>query len=159
MRVKVDYRTASKKCYENFCLSYPTIHISYNEWLEIIYMYNEGFRDTILETGEKEKLPSGLGSFSINKKKRKTKVTDPDGKEHINLPIDWKKSKEKGKLIYNFNFHTEGYFFGWMWFKKEARFMHSSLWRFKPSRVSSRMINHYIKSNTAYQHKYKQWKY
>jgi len=159
MRVKTDYRSASKSSYENFCLSNPNIRISYNEWLEIIYMYNEGFRDTILETGEKERLPSGLGAFSINKKKRVTKVTTPEGKQFINLPVDWKRTKEKGKIIYNFNFHTEGFFFGWMWFKKEARFQHSALWRFKPSRVSSRMINHYIKSNAAYQHRYKQWKH
>jgi len=158
MRVKVDYRTASKECYEDFCKTNPTIKLSFNQWLEIIYTYNEEFRNYILETGDKVKLPMGLGAFSINKKKRKMKKVGPDGKEYINLPIDWKKTKEKGKKIYNFNFHTEGYFFGWIWFKKEARFHQSSLWRFKPSRVTSRMISHYLKTNKEQQHIYKQWK-
>lgn len=159
MRVKVDYRSGSKSNYKTFCQNRPDIKISYNEWLEIIYQFNEDFRDYILETGKKEKLPMGLGAFSINKKIRKMKKTDPKtGKEYINLAIDWAKTKEKGKIIYNFNYHTEGYFFGWVWFKREARFKISFLWRFKPSRVSSRMIAHYIKSNKESQHIYKQWK-
>jgi len=101
----------------------------------------------------------GLGSFSVNKKKRKTKKMNKEGREFINLPIDWVKTKQKGRVIYNFNYHTEGFFFGWIWFKKEARFDFCSLWRFKPSRVSSRMIAHYIKANPKQQHIYKQWKH
>jgi hypothetical protein len=158
MRRKVDYRSSGKEAYKNFCITYPHIKLSYNEWLEIIYTFNEEFRNYILETGDKEKLPFGLGPFSINKKKRTTKKTAPNGKEYINLPIDWKKTKEKGKVIYNFNYHTEGFFFGWLWFKREARFYFSQLWRFKPSRVSSRMITHYLKTNKEQQHLYKQWK-
>jgi hypothetical protein len=60
-----------------------------------------------------------------------------DGQEHIGLPIDWKKTKEKGKTIYNFNFHTEGYFFGWKRFKDSVRLRDSELWYFKPSRTTS----------------------
>lgn len=159
MRVKVDYRSGSKTCYADFCATHPEINITYNEWLEVIYHFNEDFRNYILDTGEKVKLPLGLGAFSVTKKKRKTKKQSPEGREFINLPVDWVKTREKGKIIYNFNFHTEGYFFGWMWFKKEARFKFSTLWRFKPSRVSSRMIAHYIKTNKEAQHLYKQWKH
>lgn len=158
MRNKVEYRSGSKTSYKDFRAKHPGIDISYNEWLEIIYHFNEEFRDRILESGEKLKLPLGLGPFSINKKKRKVRKTSPDGKEFMNLPIDWPKTREKGKIIYNFNFHTEGYFFGWVWFKREARFKYATIWRFKPSRVSSRMIAHYIKTNKESQHIYKQWK-
>lgn len=158
MRVKVDYRSSSRKVYENFCKTHPEINISYNEWLEILYHFNEEFRDYILETGDREKLPQGLGSFSINKKKRKMKKKNLDGKEFMNLPIDWVKTKEKGKIIYNFNFHTEGNFFGWLWFKKDARFKNSELWYFKPTRVTSRMLAHYLNTNKEAQHLYRQWK-
>jgi hypothetical protein len=80
------------------------------------------------------------------------------GEEYINLPVDWQKSKEKGKRIYNFNYHTEGYFFGWMWFKQSARFKNSDLWYFKPSRLTSRLLSHYLKTNDKYQHIYNEWK-
>lgn len=157
MRTKIDWRSASKENYNNFCKKNPSVKLTFEEWRNIIYSYTEAFRDYILETGEKAKLPFGFGEFSINKKKRK-KMKDIDGKEFVNLPIDWKKTREKGKRIYNFNFHTEGYFFGWVWFKDTARLRQSDLWYFKPSRTTSRMLSHYLKTDDKYQNIYREWK-
>ena len=157
MRVKVDWRSSSKENYIDFCKKNPSIVMSYDKWKNVLYHYNNLFKEHILETGDKIKLPRGFGDFSINKKKRK-KFKDKDGKQYVNLPIDWKKTREKGKRIYNFNYHTEGYFFGWMWFRNTARFRFSNLWYFKPTRITSRLINHYIKIDDKYQHIYKEWK-
>ena len=158
MRVKIDWRSASKENYNNFCKKHPSIKLSFDEWRNIVYTYNETFKEYILETGERAKLPFGFGEFSINKKKRR-KMKGKDGKEDfVNLPIDWKKTREKGKRIYNFNFHTEGYFFGWVWFKETARFRQSNLWYFKASRNTSRLLSHYLKTNDRYQHIYHEWK-
>lgn len=144
------------ECYKDFCKKNPEVDLTFKEWKAIIYKFNESFRDHILETGEKIKLPQGLGYFSIKKKKRR-KSKGKDGKDFINLPVDWKKTKEKGKIIYNFNFHTEGFFFGWHWFKDSARFKHSNLWFFKPSRLTSRLIKTYIDKDTKYQDIYTEW--
>lgn len=157
MRVKVDWRSAGKDNYKDFCKKNSQISLSYDEWRSIIYTFNESFREYILETGDKAKLPLGIGEFSINKKKRRKTVTY-QGKQYVSLPIDWKKTREKGKRIYNFNYHTEGYFFGWMWFKLTARFKNSNLWFFKPSRTTSRLLSHYLKTNDQYQHLYCEWK-
>lgn len=156
MRVKVDWRSASVENYKNFCKKHPSIKLTFDEWRNIIYSFNEAFRNYILETGERAKLPFGFGEFSVNKKKRRKMKGLRD--EFINLPIDWKKTKEKGKYIYNFNYHTEGYFFGWLWFKETSRLRHTKLWYFKPSRVTSRMLSHYIKTDEKYQHMYHEWK-
>lgn len=158
MRTKIDWRSSSKDNYNNFCKKYPSIRLTYDEWRNILYTYNESFKEYILETGEKVKLPFGFGEFSINKKKRRRLKNNIDGKEFVNLPIDWQKTKEKGKVIYNFNYHTEGYFFGWMWFKNTARFKNSDLWYFKPSRLTSRLLSHYLKTNDKYQYIYNEWK-
>ena len=157
MRIKIDWRSASKDNYNNFCKKNPSIKLTFDEWRNIIYSFNESFKEYILETGERAKLPYGFGEFSINKKKRR-KIKGIDGKEFVNLPIDWKKTREKGKRIYNFNFHTEGFFFGWVWFKSTARFKHSQLWYFKPSRNTSRLLSHYINADDKYQHLYHEWK-
>jgi hypothetical protein len=157
MRVKVGWRSASKENYKEFCNTHPNIHISYSDWAGVIYAFNESFRNYLLETGDKLKLPSGFGDFSIIKKYR-AKFKTFAGKERINLPIDWIKTREKGKIVYNMNYHSEGYFFGWKWFKSTARFKFTDLWYFKPSRVSSRLIAHYIKVDEKYQHIYKEWK-
>ena len=158
MRVKVDWRSSSKDNYKDFCKNHPEIKLSFMEWKNIVFTFTDYFKEYILETGKKAKLPYGFGEFSINKKKRKRiKVNPKNGKEFINLPIDWKKTKEKGKIIYNFNYHTEGYYFGWLWFKETVRFKHSRLWSFKPSRTTSRIITHYINVDSKYQHLYKEW--
>ena len=157
MRTKVDWRSASKENYNNFCKKHPSLKLTFEEWRNIIYSYTDAFKDYILETGERAKLPFGFGEFSINKKKRR-KMKGIDGKEFVNLPIDWKKTREKGKRIYNFNFHTEGYFFGWVWFKDTARLRQTDLWYFKPSRTTSRMLSHYLKTDSKYQNIYREWK-
>jgi nucleoid DNA-binding protein len=156
-RVKVDWRSSSKDNYKNFCKKNSLIQITFDEWRNIIYSFSDAFKNYILESGDKAKLPYGFGEFSINKKKRK-RYKMVDGKEIINLPIDWQKSKEKGKRIYNFDYHTEGYFFGWMWFKESTKFRNVDLWYFKPSRNTSRLLSHYIKTDDKYQHIYNEWK-
>ena len=157
MRTKLDWRSASKENYTDFCKKNPSIKLTFDEWKGIVYGFNDLFRLYILETGEKAKLPQGFGEFSINKKKR-VKIKVHNDREFINLPVDWKKTKEKGKIIYNFNYHTEGFFFGWMWFKRTARFTDADLWYFKPTRDTSRLLAHYIKTNDKYQHLYREWR-
>lgn len=152
----VEWRSGSKDNYNDFCKKHPTTILSYQQWRKIVYGFNESFREYILETGERGKLPFGIGEFSIIKKKRK-RIKVKEGKEYMNLPIDWKKTKEKGKRIYNFNFHTEGYFFGWIWFKYTSRIVQADLWYFKPCRLTSRLLSYYLKTNDRYQHLYCEW--
>jgi nucleoid DNA-binding protein len=155
-RTKIDWRSSSKENYINFCKKNPSVKLTFDEWKNIVYSFNESYKNYILETGEKAKLPFGFGEFSINKKKRR-KIKGINGQEFINLPIDWPKTKLKGKVIYNFNYHTEGYFFGWVWFKDTARLKHSDFWYFKPTRITSRLLAHYLKTNDKYQHIYHEW--
>jgi nucleoid DNA-binding protein len=107
MRIKIDWRSSSKENYKLFCKKHPSIKLTFDEWRNILYSFNEAFKNYILETGEKARLPFGFGEFSINKKKRRKKKGLND--EFVNLPIDWQKTKEKGKRIYNFNFHRSTY--------------------------------------------------
>ena len=151
-----DWRSASRDNYKEFRKKHKDIKgVDYKTWSGIIKGFNCKFRDYLLETGEKERLPRGFGEFSIIKKKRRHFI-EYEGKLHNNLPIDWKKTKEKGKVIYNFNFHTEGYTFGWLWRKTTAMFKLSSYWYFKPCRISSRMINEYLRKDPKYQYLYQE---
>lgn len=154
-RTKIEWRSGSKENYLDFCSKHADIKLTFIEWKNIVHSYNDKFRMYILETGEKVRMPMGFGQFSINKKKRKRK-RGLNG-EFINMPVDWKKSKILGKRIYNMNHHTDGYFFGWIWFKSTARFKQPMLWYFKPGRETSRMINHYLRIEEKYQYIYKEW--
>lgn len=155
MRIRYEYRTTSKEVYSRFKKKNPTIKLSYTEWCNILYSFNYEFRDYCLETGLKAKFPAGFGEFCITKYKIKS-TKEWEGKEYIKLPIDWKKTKEKGFKVYHMNAHTEGYKFRWLWLFGSQRFFYSELWTFKPSRISSRLIKHYI--SNGYDQKYLQWK-
>lgn len=156
MRRPVSYRTASRRSYENFRLAFPSLPLTYQQWASIIYTFNYNFRDHLLESGERAKMPWGFGDFMVAKKKKKRYKTLPDGTERVNLSINWKATREEGKYIYYLNDHTEGYNFYWRWEPKSARFYNSSIWYFKPSRISSRLITHYL-SQPGYQDLYQCW--
>ena len=102
------------------------------------------------------KFPYGFGDFCITKFKPKRYKTTANGNEIVGLPVDWKKTREAGKRIYHMNYSTEGFKFRWLWDMTKARFAKCDVWSFKPSRISSRLINHYIKQ--GYQDKYLEWK-
>lgn len=155
MRVSREYRMASRDNYELFCKDRPNINLSFLEWSNIIYSFNYGMRDYALETGEIIKFPWGLGELVISKKKSRKFITDPQGIERVNLAIDWAKTRKLGKKIYHLNHHTNGFRFKWKWFSYTARFKYHKMWVFKPSRVSSRLITHYINQN--YASKYMEW--
>ena len=156
MRVPVQYRSTQKDVYKRFREKYPQHNIDFNQWATIIYNFNYAFRDYVLETGHKCKFIHGFGDFAITKW-RPRKTVEIEGEEKINLPVDWKKSREYGKYIYHMNFNTDGYKFRWKWWNKAARFCVASLWNFKPSRVTSRLLKHYI-SLPDYQDHYLTWK-
>lgn len=159
MRVEVEYRSASAERYRDFRREHPNIKITAKQYYDVIRTYNSLFREYILETGERAKLPWGIGFFSINKKKMR-RHRDWNGERKITLPIDWQKTKAAGKRIYNMNYHTDGHKFRWIWFTSTAYFRFSSLWNFKPSRESSRAIATYInKPEGKYADVYHEWKH
>lgn len=152
-----DYRSNSKEAYERFCVAYPDIDLSYTEWNGILVSYNKLLRDYAVTSGEKVKLQRGLGSLAISGKKSRRTVY-VNGVERVVLAVDWKKSKEVGKKVYNFNSHTDGYRYRWLWFCGDARFYMSDIWQFKPCRESSRRITEFIKSRGPGRVEiYKQW--
>jgi hypothetical protein len=156
MRKPVEYRTASKETFKAFKQTHPDVKIDFTTWANIIYTFNYAFRDYALETGHKCKYIFGFGEFAITKWKPH-KTTLVDGEEKINLPVDWKKTKEYGKRIFHMNYHTDGYKFRWIWFTNSGRFWCSQLWNFKPSRVTSRLLNHYV-NLPDYKEYYLSWK-
>jgi hypothetical protein len=156
-RVKVSYRTSSREVYNRFCAAHPSVSLSFDKWLEIIYTFNQNFRDHLLETGDRSKLPWGLGTFSISKKKTRRSIIK-DGKELIIMAVDWAKTKKAGKKIYHLNTHTDNYRYKWKWFNSDARFYQADIWVFKPSRVTSRKLAEYLKRpNSPYPQLYREW--
>jgi hypothetical protein len=156
-RPKVEYRSTSKATYIAFQKAHPEIKITYAKWREVIYAFNEAFRDYVLDTGDRCRLPWGFGDVVISKKPTKRFRTTKEGKEVIALPVDWKRTKELGKKVYLYNDHTEGYRMRWYWLKDQLRLKGAQYLLFKPCRSAARRLSEYLKRNPYYQHLYKEW--
>jgi len=154
-RPKLDYVTASKANYKEFCKNYPNIFISFDVYKNIIYTTNDLYAKYVLD-GEKVKLPQGFGSLAINKKKQRIKI-NIKGVDKMCLAIDWPETKKHGKYIYHMNSHTDGYRFKWYWFKAEAFLPDHFAWSFNATRINSRKLAQLLKDeNSSYINLYKE---
>lgn len=155
---KVGYKTGSKETYLEFCKAHPKINITHRQYKIIITAYNKMFRDYILETGEKFRMPHGFGDISIRKWKKATYNIHPiTGEKHIALAIDWARTKAIGKRVYHLNSNTDGFRFQWKWFKDTAKIEFPFIYNFKPARETSRKIAEYIKKIPDHYHTYREW--
>lgn len=153
---KVEYRTDSREAYNLFRKEHPDIEIDVVKWRNIIRTHNELFANYLLDTGERVHLRS-FGTFTITRKRSSKSFEGPNGKVYINLPVDWKKSKELGKKVYLFNSHSDGNRYIWKWFRSDSRIFAYEIWYFKPIRRISRKLAEYIRMGTEQQEKYKNW--
>lgn len=156
-RGRADYLSTGKVVYERFCERHPEVSVTYKQWKAVLKAYNTKYREHVVTTGDKVKLPWGMGPFAISKKKVRRSVLCRDGVERVMLPIDWKRSKELGKRVYHLNLHTNGYAYYWYWFVQESRLPEAGIWVFKPCRDSSRAIS-FMAADPRYIDIYKQWK-
>ena len=160
-RPKFDFRTSSLDNYKKFRKDYKHVKISVSEWRKIILQYTEIYKEYLLETGAILNVPSDCGKLLIKKKKRSRYKTNPvTGKTFMNLPVDWKKSKELKKKVYIMNYHTDGYFFGWTWVKRSRKnvpyIKYANMWKFQAMKNSKKMLFHYLTVDQKYQHLYKE---
>lgn len=157
-RPKIEWRSASRDNYTAFCKLHPKVKITYKQFCSIIYKWNELFMNNLLDTGDRVKLPYGLGPLCVTKYRQTKYKKNKEGIEKISLAINWVETKKLGKRVYITNFHTEGYKFYWAWVHREARFKCSFAWRFKAARVHSRKLASYLKDSTnKHTNLYKQW--
>lgn len=137
-------------------MAYPHINIEFKKWIEIQQVCNWMFMEAALTGGDPIKLPYGFGVVAISKRPTQTFVIK-NGEPKKRLPVDWKKSKQEGFLIYNMNFHTSGWRYKWKWFTRTARILESQIWALKPCRKASRAIACFV-NKPFYAQLYKEWK-
>ena len=158
MPYTVEYRSGSTEAYRKFKSANPDIRIGIVKWRAITRDFNELFAEYLLQTGEREKLSHGMGSFSISKKKT-VKIINHRNGSHISLPVDWVQSKKLGKKIYMMNSHSDGFRCKWKWFREESTIKLPQIWMFKAIRPRSRDIARYLKDidGAVYLERWKQW--
>lgn len=135
---EVSYNSATQKCYKFYvseCEKNNKQIIPYKEWRNIILTANKLLVEKILHASHID-LPHGLSSFLIAKFKQKVIKKN----KKLNLPINWKLTKELGKYVYHDNAQTEGYLLKFFWYKSAATFKYREIYAFKAIRPVTRAI-------------------
>ncbi len=157
-RNKIGYSTASPEAYESFIKAFPKLDITREQHKAIIVTWNSMFMDHILETGDKLKLPWGIGPITINKYKPQKKYLNVRGEEKRYFPIDWKSTKEEGKTIFHLNHHSDGYRYYWYWEQAKSHVREVRIWTLEIHRDKKRQIPKNLKlPDSPYKDLYRSW--
>lgn len=149
-----EIRSASKDSYKAYKVKYPKSKLTFSKWKKLLYDFNDRLIRHALETGERIKLPYGIGPLQVMKRKQ-TAIYEHQGIKRVGLATDWLRSKELGYKVYHLNSHTDGYRYKWYWYPNQARFFKAHIWNFRPCRKVSRLLASYIKQeNSEYKHLY-----
>jgi len=145
-----DYTTISPEAYKSFQKATKLTHIDRATWRSVIYMYNQMLVEHLINTGEKVRLPHGLGMLHIRKQRKKMEWVVVGGKKVLkNAPIDWQATRKAGKLVYYQNFHTEGYTCRFVWSRRGVNFKNADCWNFQVCREAKRKLAAHLKSGEA----------
>lgn len=150
-RPTFDYRTTSIEGWKKFKKDYPKLakKLGKTRWIKIIRDLNFSHFLYMIETGNFVRFPYGLNMIGITKFKKKLRFfTDKNGNKHPSLPIDWKRSKEEGKLIHHINYHTDGHIMGLFWNQSNSRFPFNKYYKIDGVRKVNRHLAQYLLSSS-----------
>ena len=109
--------------------------LEYKVYRDICEEYNEEVINNIILDTLEFKIPNRLGSIRIKKVKGSPKR------------VDWALTKKYNKKIYHLNMHTDGYYYKWMWHKRDACFINKSVYSFIAPRKAKRKMAGLLKEN------------
>ena len=126
-----------KEYISHFEESHP-YYIPYSEYSDIVSDYLRYISELIVVRSMTFRLPFRMGTLCIYKHK-------PIFKSLNKMSIDWQKTREFGKVIYNFNDHSSGFRYRFRWDRNGSIDKHMGLYAFKPSRQNARLVATLVK--------------
>ncbi len=145
-----DYSTTNTDAYKLFKKATNLTNIEKKCFTKVINEFNEGLVQHLIHTGEKVTLIHGLGTMHVRKKRSPQEFIMQNGYKVLkSAPIDWKATKEAGKIVRTQNFHTDGYRCTYVWGRSAARFLNSNCWIFEFCRTAKRGLAAHLKSGNA----------
>jgi hypothetical protein len=113
-------------------------HIPYSEYSEVVSDYLKYVSELVVVKSMTFKLPFRMGAISVYKHK-------PIFQSVNKMSIDWKKTRELGKVVYNFNEHSNGFRYRFRWDRNGSLDKYLVLYAFKPSRQNARLVASLVK--------------
>lgn len=123
-----------KNFIQSFKRKNPSIKIDDKQIHELIDFTGKAIADILLTDGE-VKLGNRLGVLMIRKFRPKGKGGS------FTVVVDHTKSREQKKTVYQFNDHTDGYIYKFIWDKHRCQSISDKhMWVFKPIRNIKRLL-------------------
>lgn len=113
-------------------------HIPYSEYSEIVSDYLKHVSELTVTKSMTFKLPFRMGALSVYKHK-------PIFKSVNKMAINWPETNKLGKVVHNFNEHSNGYSYRFKWDRNGSIDKHMVLYAFKPSRSNARLVARLVK--------------
>ena len=139
----MDTQSYTIKDFYKYYLSYAkdgkVYQIDYTTYRKIITDYFMFIRDEILEKSREFKMPCRLGSLFIMKRK-------PLKWDSGSLRIDYKTSKDLGKVVYHLNEHSDGYKYRFCWSKVKSLVPYKIKYQLIVTRHNKRRLAQIIKN-------------
>ena len=128
--------------YTGFCKRYPEVKITPAEHYNVMKASGQIIADLLLKDGE-VKMGSRLGPLLI-----RGFVPNGSGSRFVSTKV--KESVEAGKPIYEFNDHTGGLIYRFLWNKHKCKGVtDKNMWVFKPIRSIKRRLAFLLINNMA----------
>lgn len=115
------------------------LYVTYDMYVKICSDYYKAVMDLILEDGLTYKIPHGLGTIKVAKRKVRLSTAR-------RIPIDWQATFKYNKKVYCLNEHSNGfrYFFYW---SKPNTYKSKFLYRLVFTRQNKRRLANLIKKH------------
>ena len=113
--------------------------ISSKEYKDVCYAFNQKVSQGALD-GKLMYLPFSMGSLRI--KRKEVNYEKP--------AIDWKATKDEGKVLYHMNHHSDGWRAVWKWSKMNNLIANLVVYSFTASRDNKRAVAKIMKQKNEY---------
>jgi len=151
--VQVDYKRVDM--YKWFIKNHSDSPVSSSQYGKVLNSFNKKMSDLIMEEAYEFLMPSKLGNLRILKYKPVVKINKDGSLDTSNLSVDWQKTnklwdsnpdaKQRKKLIYFTNEHSEGYQYKWYFTNYRSNCINKTVYCFVPSRDNKRKLGKLIK--------------
>ena len=139
----MDTQSYTIKDFYKYYLSYAkdgkVYQIDYTTYRKIITDYFMFIRDEVLEKSREFKMPCRLGKVFIFKRKPKSWSKE-------SLCVDFKTTKEIGKVVYHTNEHSDGYKYRFYWSKLKSLIPNKIKYQLVVTRHNKRRLCEIIKN-------------
>ena len=127
------------KYYHSYAKDGKVYQIDYTTYRKIITDYFLFIRDEVLEKSREFKMPCRLGKVFIFKRKPKSWSKE-------SLCVDFKTTKEIGKVVYHTNEHSDGYKYRFYWKKSDVPLPFKSRYQLIATRHNKRRLAQIVKN-------------